>query len=341
MVKYHYNTNINSNIDASIDTRLFSKEGRKEIKDDYNKATAITKALSTIIQTKELNFNEEVGQNYNSYVFNTIYGKELIDTLINPTIQINEKENYISYLMKNLAKQNGYNLDNLEVKFIDDTNTLGANNQKFKGNYNQQNNTIILNLANIKNLNEFTNTLGHELTHAIKSHQNSFIPQDNFQNNYANIKGEILSNYLNKALNLKDEDVNLKNLNTTLDIYNSQTTKILKNNLVKFNSQDMSKSDNVDVNLFDPALNFSKESAIYTSAWWHKRFDDDDEILTVGGHGSVGNVIDGKFGLNENKLYNTMSIEELGNIIKTPTNGKAVKLDMLNYICVNQVLDQN
>ena len=46
-------------------------------------------------------------------------------------------------------------------------------------------------------------------------------------------------------------------------------------------------------------------------------------------------------GLNENKLYNTMSIEELGNIIKTPTNGKAVKLDMLNYICVNQVLDQN
>ncbi|MCZ6187205.1 hemagglutinin repeat-containing protein, partial [Campylobacter ureolyticus] len=29
-----YNTNINSNIDVSIDTRLFSKEGRKEIKDD-------------------------------------------------------------------------------------------------------------------------------------------------------------------------------------------------------------------------------------------------------------------------------------------------------------------
>ena len=238
-----YNTNINSNIDASIDTRLFSKEGRKEIKDDYNKATAITKALSTIIQTKELNFNEEVGQNYNSYVFNTIYGKELIDTLINPTIQINEKENYISYLMKNLAKQNGYNLDNLEVKFIDDTNTLGANNQKFKGNYNQQNNTIILNLANIKNLNEFINTLGHELTHAIKSHQNSFIPQDNFQNNYANIKGEILSNYLNKALNLKDENVNLNN--TNLNYTNNTNTKdTLLSNLDKFNSQDMSKSDN-------------------------------------------------------------------------------------------------
>lgn len=317
MVRYHYNTNINSNIDVSIDTRLFSKEGRKEIKDDYNKATAITKALSTIIQTKELNFNEEVGQNYNSYLFNTIYGKELIDTLINPTIQINEKENYISYLMKNLAKQNGYNLDNLEVKFIDDTNTLGANNQKFKGNYNQQNNTITLNLANIKNLNEFTNTLGHELTHAIKSHQNSFIPQDNFQNNYANIKGEILSNYLNKALNLKDEDVNLKNLNTTLDIYNPQTTKILKNNLVKFNSQDMSKSDN-RINLFDPNEPSSEKQSpnqkLDTSANYNfysnanasgviREFISGYRELYIGAHGGGD-----KIGTQRGKAYNAEEV---------------------------------
>ena len=95
----------------------------------------------------------------------------------------------------------------------------------------------------IKNLNEFTNTLGHELTHAIKSHQNSFIPQDNFQNNYANIKGEILSNYLNKALNLKDENVNLNN--TNLNYTNNTNTKnTLLSNLDKFNYQDMSKSDN-------------------------------------------------------------------------------------------------
>ena len=95
----------------------------------------------------------------------------------------------------------------------------------------------------IKNLNELINTLGHELTHAIKSHQNSFIPQDNFQNNYANIKGEILSNYLNKALNLKDENVNLNN--TNLNYTNNTNTKdTLLSNLDKFNSQDMSKSDN-------------------------------------------------------------------------------------------------
>lgn len=35
----------------------------------------------------------------------------------------------------------------------------------------------------------------------------------------------------------------INNSNIKFDIYNSYTTKTLKNNLVKFNSQDMSKSD--------------------------------------------------------------------------------------------------
>uniref|UniRef100_UPI00261CB97A hypothetical protein n=1 Tax=uncultured Campylobacter sp. TaxID=218934 RepID=UPI00261CB97A len=57
----------------------------------------------------------------------------------------------------------------------------------------------------------------------------------------ANIKGEILSNYLNKALNLKDENVNLNN--TNLNYTNNTNTKdTLLSNLDKFNSQDMSKS---------------------------------------------------------------------------------------------------
>ena len=116
----------------------------------------------------------------------------------------------------------------------------------------------------------------------------------------------------------------INNSNAKFDICNSYTTKTLKNNLVKFNSQDMSKSDNVDVNLFDPALNFSKESAIYTSAWWHKRFDDDDEILTVGGHGSVGNVIDGKFGLNENKFIK-ISINKFILQRRTIYEGKCIR----------------
>ena len=181
----------------------------------------------------------------------------------------------------------------------------------------------------IKNLNELINTLGHELTHAIKSHQNSFIPQDNFQNNYANIKGEILSNYLNKALNLKDEDVNLKNLNTTLDIYNPQTTKILKNNLVKFNSQDMSKSDNVDVNLF----NKKYDTEFYYSAKFYKEFPfNDASIITVGGHGQIGFIHDevkkknSDLKLNSNEFFN----KYIKNLPKY-RNKTAQQIDL--YVC--------
>ena len=43
----------------------------------------------------------------------------------------------------------------------------------------------------------------------------------------------------------------INNSNAKFNICNSYTTKTLKNNLVKFNSQDMSKSDN-RINLFDP-----------------------------------------------------------------------------------------
>ena len=240
--------------------------------------------------------------------------------------QIRIMSNYINN--KNLAKQNGYNLDNLEVKFIDDTNTLGANNQKFKGNYNQQNNTITLNLANIKNLNEFTNTLGHELTHAIKSHQNSFIPQDNLQNNYANIKGEILSNYLNKALNLRDENVNLNN--TNLNYTNNTNTKdTLLSNLDKFNSQDMSKSDNVDVNLF----NKKYDTEFYYSAKFYKEFPfNDASIITVGGHGQIGFIHDevkkknSDLKLNSNEFFN----KYIKNLPKY-RNKTAQQIDL--YVC--------
>ncbi|WP_229933715.1 hypothetical protein, partial [Campylobacter majalis] len=61
------NTNISSNIDALIDTRLFTKDGRKEIEDEYNKATAITKAthlIATVQNAKVSGFFDYVGLLY-------------------------------------------------------------------------------------------------------------------------------------------------------------------------------------------------------------------------------------------------------------------------------------
>ncbi|WP_199906319.1 hemagglutinin repeat-containing protein, partial [Campylobacter concisus] len=45
------NTSISSNVDGSMDLRVFSKEGRKEIKDEYNTVSTIAKAIELISTT--------------------------------------------------------------------------------------------------------------------------------------------------------------------------------------------------------------------------------------------------------------------------------------------------
>ena len=140
----------------------------------------------------------------------------------------------------------------MQIRFINDKTALGANNQPFQGNYNAQINTITLNLANISNLNDFTNTLGHEFTHAIMANQNKFIPQDIKQNDYANLKGRIFTDYLNKALDLQGYDIDLSKSNVNLDFSNPSNINALINNQIYFNSMDKTQSDNADINNLNP-----------------------------------------------------------------------------------------
>ena len=238
------NTSISSNVDASMDARVLTKSGQKDIKDEFNTATAITKALNAIIETGEFNFNSEVKENYNTYQINKALGNELVNILQNDNLSINEKENFLAEFTKDLAKSNGYDLGDIQVKFINDTNAIGANNEKFRGNYNSKVNVITLNLANISNLEDFTDTLGHEITHAIAASNNKFIPQDAKQDIYANFKGSILTDYLKKALGTQGNDIDLLKSNVNLDYENTDIKNILSNNQAAFSLQDMSQSDN-------------------------------------------------------------------------------------------------
>ena len=238
------NTSISSSVDASMDLRVLTKSGQKEIKDEYNTATAITKALNAIIETGEFNFNSEVKENYNTYQINKAIGNELVNILQNDNLSINEKENFLAEFTKDLAKSNGYDLGDIQVKFINDANVIGANNEKFRGNYNSKVNVITLNLANISNLEDFTDTLAHEITHAMAASNNKFVPQDAKQDIYANFKGSILTDYLKKALGTQGNGINLLKSNVNLDYENTDIKNILSNNQVAFGLQDMSQSDN-------------------------------------------------------------------------------------------------
>ncbi|PPB51198.1 hypothetical protein [Campylobacter hyointestinalis] len=237
-----YNTNISSNIDASVDMRLFTKEGKKEIEDDYNKATAITKALSTIIQTGELNLNQEVGENYNTYEISKAVSKDLTEKLMDENIGIEEKQAITNNIIKEFSKKAGLNLDGITLNIISDKYAIGADGELFKGNFNSG--ILTLNIANTTNINEFISTLGHELKHAVDYSKNKFRPQDKNQNKYADIKGENFLDYLNKALSYNNIDIDTKNTTISYDKTNPSNINLLNSNSIMFESLDKSKGDN-------------------------------------------------------------------------------------------------
>ncbi|OUT08115.1 two-partner secretion domain-containing protein [Campylobacter concisus] len=235
------NTSISSNVDASIDARVFSKEGRKEIKDEFNTATAITKALNAIIETGEFNFNSEVKENVAQYEAGKLLGKELAQKLTDDSVTIEEKEALGNKFIELFASMSGLDLDGISLRIIDDKFAKGKDDEEFFGHFN--NGSIILNLAHIKNVDQFVSTLGHELKHAIDYKAGKFIPGDSKQDRYAKLKEDSFSDYLNKALNLQDSGINAKDAAINY-IKNQSSLNTLLLNSYMFKGLDKSKGDN-------------------------------------------------------------------------------------------------
>ncbi|MCZ6104397.1 hypothetical protein [Campylobacter ureolyticus] len=226
MVRYHYNTNINSNIDASIDTRLFSKEGRKEIKDDYNKATAITKAIDLILSTKNsktrdvFNYIREYVQRYETDKKAEFERNlRLID---NPNISVLDKQN---------AAKNIIDIIDLDIKF--------ANFEEYNGGkFNSDDpNSLYINASSVRNSSEFLTALKHELQHYKDNINDSFIPKDILQNEFATKHSLNLLDMSKKALNINGYNIDNYNFNVNSNDY------IIKQNTDYFYSLDQSKSD--------------------------------------------------------------------------------------------------
>ncbi|QKF85085.1 hypothetical protein [Campylobacter ureolyticus] len=221
-----YNTNINSNIDASIDTRLFNKEGRKEIKDDYNKATAITKAIDLILSTKNsktrdvFNYIREYVQRYETDKKAEFERNlRLID---NPNISVLDKQN---------AAKNIIDIIDLDIKF--------ANFEEYNGGkFNSDDpNSLYINASSVRNSSEFLTALKHELQHYKDNINDSFIPKDILQNEFATKHSLNLLDMSKKALNINGYNIDNYNFNVNSNDY------IIKQNTDYFYSLDQSKSD--------------------------------------------------------------------------------------------------
>ena len=235
------NTSISSNVDGSMDLRVLTKSGQKDIKDEFNTATAITKALNAIIETGEFNFNSEVKENVAQYEAGKLLGKELAQKLIDDSVTIEEKEALGNKFIQLFASMSGLDLDGISLRIIDDKFAKGKDDEKFLGHFNSG--SIILNLAHIKNVDQFVSTLGHELKHAMDYKAGKFIPGDSKQDRYAKLKEDSFSDYLNKALNLQDSGINAKDAAINY-IKNQSSLNTLLLNSYMFNGLDKSKGDN-------------------------------------------------------------------------------------------------
>ena len=235
------NTSISSNVDASIDLRVLTKSGQKDIKDEFNTATAITKALNAIIETGEFNFNSEVKENVAQYEAGKLLGKELAQKLTDDSVTIEEKEALGNKFIQLFASISGLDLDGISLRIIDDKFAKGKDDEKFLGHFNSG--SIILNLAHIKNVDQFVSTLGHELKHAMDYKAGKFIPGDSKQDRYAKLKEDSFSDYLSKALNLQDSGINAKDAAINY-IKNQSSLNTLLLNSYMFNGLDKSKGDN-------------------------------------------------------------------------------------------------
>ena len=235
------NTSISSNVDGSMDLRVLTKSGQKDIKDEFNTATAITKALNAIIETGEFNFNSEVKENVAQYEAGKLLGKELAQKLIDDSVTIEEKEALGNKFIELFASMSGLDLDGISLRIIDDKFAKGKDDKEFFGHFN--NGSIILNLAHIKNVDQFVSTLGHELKHAMDYKAGKFIPGDSKQDRYAKLKEDSFSDYLNKALNLQDSGIDTKDAAINY-IKNQSSLNTLLLNSYMFNGLDKSKGDN-------------------------------------------------------------------------------------------------
>ena len=185
------NTSISSNVDGSMDLRVVTKSGQKDIKDEFNTATAIAKAIELISTTK----NAKLSSFFN-YVDDLVKGYDKDKILLELNLKVMENQS-ASILEKEQAASNIAAMYGVNVKF--------ANLESYSGGkFNPEDpNSIYLNTATLGDAKTFLTALRHELVHRKDNEAGKFIPQDKFQNEFATNLALKKTWYVQKSPSLK------------------------------------------------------------------------------------------------------------------------------------------
>ena len=191
-----YSTKLSSNVDASVDMRLFSKGGRNEIKDDYNRGSAIYEAINLIATTENAKVSkifDYIGGFASGYDKDSMSLASNLDVLNDPSADIFKKQR----AAQDIANQMG-----VKVKFANLNRGSG-------GKFNSDDpNSVYINTKHINNAKEFMTSLRHELVHRSDNKRGSFIPKDPAQNQFATNYALGMLSMSEKALRLNGRSLN-------------------------------------------------------------------------------------------------------------------------------------
>ena len=191
-----YSTKLSSNVDASVDMRLFSEGGRNEIKDDYNRGSAIYGAINLIATTKNAKaykIFDYIGGFASGYDKDSISLASNLDVLNDPSADIFKKQR----AAQDIANQMG-----VKVKFANLNRGSG-------GKFNSDDpNSVYINTMHISSAKEFMTFLRHELVHRNDNKRGTFIPKDPAQNQFATNYALGMLSMSEKALRLNGRSLN-------------------------------------------------------------------------------------------------------------------------------------
>ena len=240
-----YSTKLNSNVDASVDMRLFSEGGRNEIKDDYNRGSAIYEAINLIATTKNAKASkifDYIGGFVSGYDKDSMSLAANLDVLNDPSADIFKKQR----AAQDIANQMG-----VKVKFANLNRGSG-------GKFNSDDpNSVYINTKHISNAKEFMTSLRHELVHRSDNKRGTFIPKDPAQNQFA-------TNYALGMLSMSEKALRLngRSLNDYSPKVNPNDKTVVADTKY-FYSLDQRKSDDVAVAAILPIIEAASASIFF------------------------------------------------------------------------------
>lgn len=254
-----YDVENHKGLKAEIDTRVFTEDGRKEIKEDIKVSSKITDTIEKIVTTEDVGVEDFFSETnfgvkkYEALKEVLLNNPEVVDKINNPDLSDAEKQAYQNQIVDAVNQKLGKKIAN-DVKVIS-TDEPGQNGEQVKGFITTENKTIYSNEKNQDTAKDTLYSLGQEIAGSYQKSEGVDITTDREQHNvYQNMVAQdtiddisFISN--NNELNINLDTVNNHNTDTaqataTPSVFNSQTT----NNNLEFAGLDKDKGDNYSVN---------------------------------------------------------------------------------------------